>query len=73
MVIRKEREIKTIYAIILLLFAAFLAVPIIRLLMESFVLDEGRGLANYFILIIFSICFSHNSTFYFDFTSQITY
>ena len=47
MVIRKEREIKTIYAIILLLFAAFLAVPIIRLLMESFVLDEGRGLANY--------------------------
>lgn len=47
MVIRKEREIKTIYGIILLLFAAFLAVPIIRLLVESFVLDEGWGVANY--------------------------
>lgn len=47
MVIRKEKEIKTIYGIILLLFAAFLAVPIIRLLKESFVLEDGMGIANY--------------------------
>ena len=35
--VRKEREIKTIYALVLAVFAVFLAVPIIRLLMESFV------------------------------------
>lgn len=41
MVVRKEKEIKVIYAVTILLFAAFLAVPIIRLLGESFVLDTG--------------------------------
>ena len=33
--------------ILVLLFAAFLAVPIIRLLGESFVLDTGWGMENY--------------------------
>lgn len=47
MVVRKEKEIKVIYAITLFLFAAFLAVPIIRLLGESFVLDGGYGIENY--------------------------
>ena len=44
---RKEKEIKIIYAAILLLFLVFLAVPLIRLLLESFDLGEGIGLANY--------------------------
>ena len=44
---RKEKEIKIIYAAILLLFLVFLAVPLIRLLLESFVLGDGIGLANY--------------------------
>ena len=43
----KEKEIKVIYAVTILLFAAFLAVPIIRLLGESFVLDTGWGMENY--------------------------
>ena len=43
---RKEKEIKIIYAAILLLFLVFLAVPLIRLLLESFVLGDGIGLAN---------------------------
>lgn len=47
MVVRKEKEIKVIYAVTILLFAAFLAVPIIRLLGESFVLDAGWGMENY--------------------------
>ena len=47
MVVRKEKEIKVIYAVTILLFAAFLAVPIIRLLGESFVLDTGWGMENY--------------------------
>ncbi|MCI7657792.1 ABC transporter permease [Anaerotignum sp.] len=47
MVVRKEKEIKVIYAVTILLFAAFLAVPIIRLLGESFVLDTGWGVGNY--------------------------
>lgn len=34
--IRKEREIKVIYVLILAVFAVFLAVPILRLLTESF-------------------------------------
>lgn len=45
--IRKEREIKVIYIVILAVFAVFLAVPIIRLLMESFLGDAGIGVANY--------------------------
>ena len=45
--VRKEREIKTIYALILAVFAVFLAVPIVRLLLESFVGDAGAGLGNY--------------------------
>ena len=47
MVERTEKEIKVIYAVTILLFAAFLAVPIIRLLGESFVLDTGWGMENY--------------------------
>lgn len=47
MVVRKEKEIKVIYAVTILLFAAFLAVPIIRLLGESFVQDAGWGMENY--------------------------
>lgn len=43
----KEREIKTIYAFVLAVFAVFLAVPIIRLLMESFVGEAGAGISNY--------------------------
>lgn len=45
--IRKEREIKVIYIVILAVFAVFLAVPIIRLLLESFLGDAGIGVANY--------------------------
>lgn len=43
----KEREIKTIYAFVLAVFAVFLAVPIVRLLMESFVGEAGAGISNY--------------------------
>ena len=45
--VRKEREIKTIYALVLAVFAVFLAVPIISLLMESFVGAAGTGVGNY--------------------------
>ena len=45
--VRKEREIKTIYAFVLAVFAVFLAVPIVRLLMESFVGEAGAGISNY--------------------------
>ena len=38
--IRKEREIKVIYVLVLAIFAVFLAVPIVRLLLESY---NGRG------------------------------
>ncbi len=47
MVKRKEREIKDIYVIVLALFAAFLAIPVVRLLVESFVEEAGIGLAYY--------------------------
>lgn len=47
MVKRKEREIKVIYVIVLALFAAFLAIPVVRLLVESFVEEAGIGLAYY--------------------------
>ena len=43
----KEREIKTIYAFVLAVFAVFLAVPIVRLLMESFVGEAGAGISKY--------------------------
>lgn len=42
MAVRKEKEIKVIYAVTILLFAAFLGGSIIRLLGESFVLDTTR-------------------------------
>ena len=45
--VRKEREIKTIYALVLAVFTVFLAVPIIRLLMESFLGEAGAGIGNY--------------------------
>lgn len=45
--IRKEREIKAIYIIIAAIFLIFLAVPVLRLLGESFVTESGIGIANY--------------------------
>ena len=39
--IRKEREIKVIYVLVLAIFAIFLAIPIIRLLLESFLGEAG--------------------------------
>lgn len=45
--IRKEREIKVIYVLVLAIFAVFLAVPIVRLLMESFIGEAGAGIENY--------------------------
>lgn len=45
--VRKEREIKTIYALVLAVFAVFLAVPILRLLIESLVEEAGIGISNY--------------------------
>ncbi len=47
MLVRKEKEIKTIYFFIILIFILFLAIPIIRLLTESFFLKDGIGLSNY--------------------------
>ena len=44
--IRKEREIKVIYALVLAIFAVFLAVPIVRLLLESFLGEAGAGISN---------------------------
>ena len=45
--IRKEREIKVIYILVLAIFAIFLAIPIIRLLLESFLGEAGAGISNY--------------------------
>lgn len=47
MLVRKEKEIKTIYFFIILIFILFLAISIIRLLTESFFLKDGIGLSNY--------------------------
>lgn len=47
MIKRKEKEIKAIYVIVLALFIAFLAIPVVRLLLESFVEEAGVGLAYY--------------------------
>ncbi len=47
MIRRKEREIKVIYVIVLALFAAFLAIPVVRLPIESFVEEAGVGLSYY--------------------------
>ena len=44
---RKEYEIKGIYAAVVVVFAVFLAVPVIRLLMESFMADAGVSVKNY--------------------------
>ena len=45
--LKKEKEIKLIYVIVLLIFAAFLAIPLIRLLAESFLGDSGVSVTNY--------------------------
>lgn len=45
--VTKQREIRAIYIFVLAVFAVFLAVPIIRLLIESFVSDTGVSIANY--------------------------
>lgn len=44
---KKEYEIKGIYAAVVAIFAVFLAVPVIRLLMESFMADAGVSVRNY--------------------------
>ena len=44
---RKEYEIKTIYCAVVAIFAVFLAVPVLRLLAESFAAEAGVGIANY--------------------------
>lgn len=45
----KNKELKLIFAVMLVFFLAFLAVPVIRLLIKSFILDGSTGftLANY--------------------------
>lgn len=48
---RKEREIKIIYVYVLLVFAGFLAIPIIQLLLQSFRGDGAVGLSNYVEII----------------------
>lgn len=45
--LKKEKEIKVIYAVVLGLFLAFLAVPMFRLLGESFVAEYAFSLKNY--------------------------
>lgn len=45
--IRREREIKVIYVLVLAIFAVFLAIPIVRLLLESFLGEAGAGISNY--------------------------
>ena len=45
--IRKEREINVIYVLVLAIFAVFLAIPIVRLLLESFLGEAGAGISNY--------------------------
>ena len=44
---RKNRETRLIFWIVLLLFAVFLAVPMVRLLMKSFLSDNGLTAAFY--------------------------
>ena len=46
---RRNREIKMIFTVLLVFFAAFLAVPMIQVLMKSVMTDSGTGmtLANY--------------------------
>lgn len=44
---RKPVEIKTIFLLILLLFAVFLGYPLIRVLMKSLEVKEGIGIAHY--------------------------
>ena len=43
----REREIKVIYVLVLAIFAVFLAIPIVRLLLESFLGEAGAGISNY--------------------------
>ncbi len=45
--LRKEKEIKFVYVFVALVFVLFMAVPIIRLLLESFDVNGGIGLSNY--------------------------
>lgn len=47
MMFKKEKEIKLLYALVLILFAVFLAVPLFRLLAQSFLGDGGLTLGNY--------------------------
>lgn len=46
---KKNREIKLIFTVLAVFFAAFLAVPMIQVLMKSVLSDEGAGVtfANY--------------------------
>ena len=43
----KNREIKTIFAVVVIVFGVFLAYPMIRLLLKSFIGDTGATTAFY--------------------------
>lgn len=51
MLLKREKEIKIIYFITILIFAAFMAIPIIRLLIESFALKDSIGIGNYITVL----------------------
>lgn len=65
MYLKKEKEIKIIYIITLLVFAVFMAVPIIRLLAESFASKNGISVLNYIDVLTakgFASAFGHSVT-----------
>lgn len=43
----KRRELKIIFTVLAVIFLIFLAVPIVRLLLKSFLTDAGAGVSNY--------------------------
>ena len=43
----KRRELKIIFTVLTVIFLIFLAVPIARLLLKSFLTDAGAGVSNY--------------------------
>lgn len=43
----KRRELKIIFTVLTVIFLIFLAVPIVRLLLKSFLTDAGAGVSNY--------------------------
>ena len=47
MINRKNRELKLIFILLAVLFAAFLAFPVLRLLAKSFTSDNGLTISFY--------------------------